>query len=308
MKIVFMGTPYFAIPVLDKISADGHEIVAVYTQPDRTSGRGRKVTMSALKEHAISKNFPVLQPENFQADLSLIPILDDFKADIAVVAAYGILLPSEILGMFPYGCINLHPSLLPKYRGASPVSAAILEAEKVTGITIIQLDSGMDSGPILAQKKTPVGEGTLCNELTEKLFHIGADLIVETISKLAKGIIIPRQQDDENATYTKKLVRKDGLVDWKDGADVIWRKIRAHHPWPGSYTHFNGKNLKIIEAKISENYKSPPGCVSIHDNAVYIGTSDGSLLVSQLQSEGSKITSATDFARGHRDFENSILS
>ncbi|HBF01512.1 MAG TPA: methionyl-tRNA formyltransferase, partial [Dehalococcoidia bacterium] len=125
-----------------------------------------------------------------------------------------------------------------KYRGASPVSAAILEAEKVTGITIIQLDSGMDSGPILAQKKTPVGEGTLCNELTEKLFYIGADLIVETISKLAKGIIIPRKQNDENATYTKKLVRKDGLVDWKDGADVIGRKIRAHHPWPGSYTHF----------------------------------------------------------------------
>ena len=308
MKIVFMGTPYFAIPVLDAISADGHDVVAVYTQPDRTSGRGRKVTMSAVKEHAVSKNFQVLQPGNFQADHSPIPILADFKADMAVVAAYGILLPSEILDMFPYGCINLHPSLLPKYRGASPVSTAILEAEKVTGITIIQLDSGMDSGPILAQKEAPIGEGELCNELTEKLFYIGADLIVETISNLAKGVIKPRQQDNENATYTKKLVRKDGLIDWKDGADVIWRKIKAHHPWPGSYTHFNGKNLKIIEARISENYKLGPGCVSVHDNAVYIGTSDDSLIVTQLQSEGSKITSATDFARGHRDFENSILS
>ena len=307
MKIVFMGTPYFTIPVLDKIASDGHDIVAVYTQPDRTSGRGRKVTMSAVKEYAISKNLEVLQPQNFREDPSQIPLLNNFKADIAVVAAYGIFLPSEILGMLPHGCINLHPSLLPKYRGASPVSTAILESEKVTGTTIIRLDSGMDSGPILAQKKTPIGAEELCNELTEKLFYIGADLIVETISKLEKGIIVPRQQDHENATYTKKLVRQDGLVDWKDGSDVILRKIRAHHPWPGSYTHFNGKNLKIIEARITENYKSPPGCVSIHDNTVYIGTSDGSLLVSQLQSEGSKVTSAADFARGHRDFENSIL-
>ncbi|PZC44133.1 MAG: methionyl-tRNA formyltransferase [Chloroflexi bacterium] len=308
MKIVFMGTPYFAIPVLDKISANGHDIVAVYTQPDRTSGRGRKITMSAVKKHAISKNFQVLQPGNFRGEPSQVHTLDNFKADIAVVAAYGTLLPSEILGMFPHGCINLHPSLLPKYRGASPVSTAILESEKVTGITIMQLDSGMDSGPILAQKETPIGEEDLCNELTEKLFYIGSDLIVETISKLAKGTIVSRQQNHENATYTKKLVRKDGLVDWKEGAEVIWKKIRAHHPWPGSYTHFNGGNLKIIEARISENYKSPPGCVSIHGNAVYVGTSDGSLLLSQIQSEGSKITSATDFARGHRDFENSILS
>ena len=307
MKIVFMGTPYFTIPVLDKISSNGHDIVAVYTQPDRTSGRGRKVTMSAVKEYAISKNLRVLQPQNFRKDLSQIHILDSFKADIAVVAAYGILLPSEILDLLPHGCINLHPSLLPKYRGASPVSTAILESEKVTGTTIMQLDSGIDSGPILAQQETPIGEEELCNELTEKLFYLGADLIVETISKLAKGIIVPRQQDHENATYTKKLVRQDGLVDWKDGADVILRKIRAHHPWPGSYTYFNGKNLKIIEARISENYNLGPGCVSVQDNAVYIGTSDDSLIVSQLQSEGARITSATDFARGHRDFENSIL-
>ena len=153
----------------------------------------------------------------------------------------------------------------------------------------MQLDSGIDSGPILAQQETPIGEEELCNELTEKLFYLGADLIVETISKLAKGIIVPRQQDHENATYTKKLVRQDGLVDWKDGADVILRKIRAHHPWPGSYTYFNGKNLKIIEARISENYNLGPGCVSVQDNAVYIGTSDDSLIVSQLQSEGAKL-------------------
>ena len=201
MKIVFMGTPYFTIPVLDKISSNGHDIVAVYTQPDRTSGRGRKVTMSAVKEYAISKNLRVLQPQNFRKDLSQIHILDSFKADIAVVAAYGILLPSEILDLLPHGCINLHPSLLPKYRGASPVSTAILESEKVTGTTIMQLDSGIDSGPILAQQETPIGEEDLCNKLTEKLFYIGADLIVETISKLAKGIIVPRQQDHENATY-----------------------------------------------------------------------------------------------------------
>ena len=307
MKIVFMGTPHLSIPVLERIVDDGHEILAVYTQPDRTSGRGRRTTISPLKEYSVSKNYLVLQPENFRGNSSEINTLKKFDADIAVVAAYGILLPPEVLSAFRHGCINLHPSLLPKYRGASPVSSAILAGDKYTGVTIIQLDSGMDSGPILSQEKIKLQGDEFCDKLTMDLFMLGSKLVSKTISEFATGDIEIVQQDHDKATFTEKLSRNDGLIDWTKGFNRIWKEIRAYNPWPGSHTKFKGKNLKIIEAKISTEYKSPSGYVSIHRNEVYIGTSDGSLNIKKLQVEGGKIVLASDFARGHKDFENSVL-
>ena len=307
MKIVFMGTPHLSIPVLERIVDDGHEILAVYTQPDRTSGRGRRKAISPLKEYSVSKNYLVLQPENFRSNSSEINTLKKFDADIAVVAAYGILLPPEVLSAFQHGCINLHPSLLPKYRGASPVSSTILAGDKYTGVTIIQLDSGMDSGPILSQEKIKLQGDEFCDKLTMDLFMLGSKLVSKTISEFATGNIEIVQQDHDKATFTEKLSRNDGLIDWTRGFNRIWKEIRAYNPWPGSHTKFKGKNLKIIEAKISTENKSPSGYVSIHRNEVYVGTSDGSLNVKKLQVEGGKIVLASDFARGHKDFENSVL-
>ena len=307
MKIVFMGTPHLSIPVLERIVDDGHEILAVYTQPDRTSGRGRRKAISPLKEYSVSKNYLVLQPENFRSNSSEINTLKKFDADIAVVAAYGILLPPEVLSAFRHGCINLHPSLLPKYRGASPVSSTILAGDKYTGVTIIQLDSGMDSGPILSQEKIKLRGDEFCDKLTMDLFMLGSKLVSKTISEFATGNIEIVQQDHDKATFTEKLSRNDGLIDWTKGFNRIWKEIRAYKPWPGSHTKFKGKNLKIIEAKISTENKSPSGYVSIHRNEVYVGTGDGSLNVKKLQVEGGKIVLASDFARGHKDFENSVL-
>ena len=307
MKIVFMGTPHLSIPVLERIVDDGHEILAVYTQPDRTSGRGRRKAISPLKEYSVSKNYLVLQPENFRSNSSEINTLKKFDADIAVVAAYGILLPPEVLSAFRHGCINLHPSLLPKYRGASPVSSTILAGDKYTGVTIIQLDSGMDSGPILSQEKIKLQGDEFCDKLTMDLFMLGSKLVSKTISEFATGNIEIVQQDHDKATFTEKLSRNDGLIDWTKGFNRIWKEIRAYNPWPGSHTKFKGKNLKIIEAKISTENKSPSGYVSIHRNEVYVGTSDGSLNVNKLQVEGGNIVLASDFARGHKDFENSVL-
>ena len=307
MKIVFMGTPHLCIPVLKRIAEDGHEILAVYTQPDRVAGRGRRKAISSLKEYSLSKNYQVLQPENFRDNSSEINTLKKFDADIAVVAAYGILLPPDVLSAFRHGCINLHPSLLPKYRGASPVSSAILAGDEYTGVTIIQLDSGLDSGPILSQEKIKLQGDEFCDKLTMELFMLGSKLVSKTISEFATGNIKIVQQDHDKATFTGKLSRKDGLIDWTKGSDGIWKEIRAYNPWPGSHTNFNGKNLKIIEAEISTKYKLPSGYVSIHGDEVYIGTSDGSLNVKKLQAEGGKIVVASDFARGHTDFENSVL-
>ena len=307
MKIVFMGTPHLSIPVLERIVDDGHEILAVYTQPDRTSGRGRRKAISPLKEYSVSKNYLVLQPENFRSNSSEINTLKKFDADIAVVAAYGILLPPEVLSAFRHGCINLHPSLLPKYRGASPVSSTILAGDKYTGVTIIQLDSGMDSGPILSQEKIKLQGDEFCDKLTMDLFMLGSKLVSKTISEFATGNIEIVQQDHDKATFTEKLSRNDGLIDWTKGFNRIWKEIRAYNPWPGSHTKFKGKNLKIIEAKISTENKSASGYVSIHRNEVYVGTSDGSLNVKKLQVEGGNIVLASDFARGHKDFENSVL-
>ena len=307
MKIVFMGTPHLSIPVLERIVDDGHEILAVYTQPDRTSGRGRRKAISPLKEYSVSKNYLVLQPENFRGNSSEINTLKKFDADIAVVAAYGILLPPEVLSAFRHGCINLHPSLLPKYRGASPVSSTILAGDKYTGVTIIQLDSGMDSGPILSQEKIKLRGDEFCDKLTMDLFMLGSKLVSKTISEFATGNIEIVQQDHDKATFTEKLSRNDGLIDWTKGFNRIWKEIRAYNPWPGSHTKFKGKNLKIIEAKISTENKSPSGYVSIHRNEVYVGTSDGSLNVKKLQVEGGNIVLASDFARGHKDFENAVL-
>ena len=302
-----MGTPHLSIPVLERIVDDGHEILAVYTQPDRTSGRGRRKAISPLKEYSVSKNYLVLQPENFRGNSSEINTLKKFDADIAVVAAYGILLPPEVLSAFRHGCINLHPSLLPKYRGASPVSSTILAGDKYTGVTIIQLDSGMDSGPILSQEKIKLRGDEFCDKLTMDLFMLGSKLVSKTISEFATGNIEIVQQDHDKATFTEKLSRNDGLIDWTKGFNRIWKEIRAYKPWPGSHTKFKGKNLKIIEAKISTENKSPSGYVSIHRNEVYVGTGDGSLNVKKLQVEGGKIVLASDFARGHKDFENSVL-
>lgn len=301
MKIVFMGTPTFAVPVLQKLLEAGHDVIAVYSQPDRPSGRGNKLTRTPVKQFALDNELEVRQPKSLrsqevQAELaSLLP-------EVIVVAAYGLFLPLPVLELPPLGCLNIHPSLLPKYRGPSPVVTAILNGDNVTGVTIMKLDEGMDSGPILAQREVPIGDYETAPELTERLFGVGADLLIDTLQAWASERIEAHPQDDRQATITSLVKKEDGEIDWNSSPEHITRMIRAYQPWPGTFTHWNGKLLKIFRASATDG-KAPHGrIVSLGDDRLGIGTSDGVLEVTSLQIEGKKAMAVSEFLLGNRDF------
>ena len=311
LKIAFMGTPAFAVPVLGGLLDAGHEAVAVYTQPDKPAGRGRRPAQPPVKEYALARGLPVLQPSSLRSQ-GVQDQLESLAPDVVVVAAYGRFLPPPVLDLPPLGCLNVHPSLLPKYRGPSPVSSAILNGEAVTGVTIIRLDEGMDSGPIVAQTEEPIGVRETAEELTARLFLLGASLLVEVLPRWARADIQARPQDDSQATVTKLLSREDGEIDWGLGAGQIARQVLAYHPWPGTFTRWSGKTLKIMEASmvvLEGEAPSPPGLVvSLADGGLGVATGDGVLAVERLQLQGRQVVSARDFVRGHPEVSGSVLS
>lgn len=308
MRLIFMGTPNYAIPVLDKLVRSGHDIAAVYTQPDRPAGRGRILTPTPVKSHATDLGLETVEARDFSDNSSSLAYMLSFGADAAVVAAYGIMLPGFVINEFPLGMINLHPSLLPKLRGASPVATAILQGYTETGVTIMKIDEGMDTGPILKQKSVRIGANEKCDDLTERLFILGSNLLVDTLGEIQtkKEKILP--QDPSKATVTKRLKREDGEIDWTQSSEQISRAIRAFHPWPGTFTKFGGKRLKILEAGIND--KGPgnldSGEVHCKDN-VKVGTGSGSISLLSIQLEGKTPTNASDFASHTPDFDGAIL-
>ena len=248
LRVVFMGTPDYAIPVLSVLLDESYDVVGVYTRPDRPAGRSTRAVPSEIKRFALDRELPVFQPDSLRRDENARREMASLSPDVVVVAAYGLFLPSEILGLPPLACLNVHPSLLPLYRGPSPVSAAILGGDEIAGVTIIKLDEGMDSGPILAQRETPVGPLETTESLTTRLFDLGSELLTEVLPGWKRGEIRPRPQDDTQATVTGLLTRGDGEIDWSRPAVNIDRQVRAYLPWPGSFTRWSGRLLKIIEA------------------------------------------------------------
>jgi len=304
-----MGTPWFSVPALEYLIINGYEIKAVYTQPDREAGRGRTITSSPVKKKAEEYNLPVEQPENFK-EPAVIEKLVSYKPDLILVFSYSQILPQKVLDIPPMGCINIHPSLLPRHRGASPIISAILAGDKFTGISIIRLVKKLDTGDILMQVQVPVTDYDTAELLTGKMSLISAHMILELLPRLAGNQIIPRPQDETLASYSGQLTKQDGVIDWTLPAIDIRRRIQAYNPWPGCYTTFRGKQLKIVTARLlpETGNVSPGQIVSLPDkNMLGISTGSGILGVTEVQLEGKRLMSADDFIRGQRELAGEIL-
>ena len=312
LRVIFMGTPEFAVPTLVSLLDAGCEIVGVYTQPDRRSGRGRRVTPPPVKQAATERDLPVFQPASLRRDADARQQLASLKPDLILVAAYGLFLPADTLDVPPLGALNIHPSLLPKHRGPSPVATAIIEGNTTTGVTLMQLDEGMDSGPIIAQQETTIGVNETAEDLTVRLFGMGARLLADTLPRWRTGEFAPVPQSEADATITRLLKREYGEIDWTRPADHIARQIRAYHPWPGTFTHWNGKQLKVRQAVLFDNDEDfATGTVLEIDpgigQSIGVVTGDGILLLQRVQPEGRQAMDIGDFRRGYRDFVGSRL-
>lgn len=311
MRIVFMGSSEFSVPSLHRLMESEHTLVAVYTSPDRPAGRGQRLVPPIIKEVAVRRGIPVFQPERLgdQAESERWAAL---SPDIIIVVAYGKLLPRPILNLPPFGCLNIHPSLLPRYRGPSPIAAAILSGDRETGVTLMLLDEGMDTGPILAQKKVSIHPADTTESLGIRLAHAGAELLMESLPHWFARRLQPIPQVESKATYTALITKKDGEIDWRLSAEEIDRQIRAFYPWPGGYTYWEGRILKIIEAvPLSEKVGGTPGTVmalpSRSDIPIGVITGSGVLGLRRIQLEGKRETSSDEFVRGHRGFEGARL-
>jgi methionyl-tRNA formyltransferase len=301
MRIVFMGTPESAVPSLRRLLADGHEIAAIWTQPDKPAGRGKKLHASPVKQFAVENNLTVHQPAKIKNPEAK-ELFASHKTDVAVVVAYGKILPQEFLVAPELGCVNVHFSLLPKYRGAAPVNWAIVNGETETGVTTMKIVEELDAGPVLQQKATPIEDGETAPQLLARLADMGAELISETLSHLREIEAAP--QIDSEATFAPILKREDGLIDWSMEAYAIERRVRGFQPWPNAYTMLKSQRLIICEAKPEwiEQLRFLPGLViEAGRDRFIIACGDGTALrVSELQVEGSRRMSARDFLNGAR--------
>ncbi|MCM1176036.1 MAG: methionyl-tRNA formyltransferase [Blautia sp.] len=313
MKIVYMGTPDFAVGALQALVEAGHEVAAVVTQPDKPKGRGKEMQMTPVKACALRYGIPVFQPAKVKTP-EAVETLRSYGADVFVVAAFGQFLSEEILAMPRYGCINIHASLLPKYRGAAPIQRAILDGERKTGITIMQMDKGIDTGDILLQRVVSIDEKETGDSLHDKLAHEGAELIVEALWKLEAGELVPEKQDDGASCYAKMLDKSMGKIDWQQSAVQIERLVRGLNSWPGAYTSFHGKTLKLWGSEVRNGPQEQDGgrkacaqdgsgCVpgtitAVEKKAFYVQTGAGTLKVTEVQLEGKKRMAVQAFLPG----------
>ncbi len=310
LRVVFMGTPEFAVPSLEHLVLNQYQVVAVYTQPDKTAGRWRSLVSSPVKRAAINWKLPVVQPVSFK-EAEVVAQLASFHPDVMVVAAFGQILPQSVLDIPSYGCINIHPSLLPKFRGASPVAAAILAGSEFTGVSLMLMSSGLDTGPVLARAQISVSAQDTTGSLTAKLSRIAAQLLLEVLPCWLRGELAPKPQDEAEATYSGEFSKKDGEIDWHLSAVELWRRVRAFYPWPGCYTRWQGRQFKIIEAVPlpGERTLEVGQVVALSkEGAVFgVNTGDGVLGILRMQLEGKRVMSAGEFLRGQRQFIGAVL-
>lgn len=300
MRIIFMGTPDFSVPALEALVKGGHQVIAAVTQPDKPKGRGRAVMMTPVKQKALDLGIPVYQPAKVREE-PFLSFIEELKPDAIVVAAFGQILPKRLLMLPPYGCINIHASLLPKYRGAAPIQWAVINGEKESGITTMMMDTGIDTGDMLEREVIPVSDEETGGSLHDKLSAAAGPLILSTLKKAEEGTLVRVAQKDEDSCYAKMLTKDLGNIDWSQSSVSIERLIRGLNPWPSAYTSLNGKTLKIWKAALAEGKEDrEPGQVIRADNdQLLVKTGDGALQILSLQLEGKKQMDAASFLRGY---------
>ncbi len=308
LRIVFMGTPQFAVPSLERLVAEDHRIVGVYTQPDRPAGRSGVPLGSPVKRVAAQHGLPLYQPRSLRRSEEH-DRLRQLKPDLLVVAAYGLILPHQVLDVPRYGGLNVHPSLLPRHRGASPVAGALLAGDKETGVSIMLMDAGMDTGPVVAQRRVSIEPEDNAGTLTDRLAQVGQELLAETIAPWISGAIHPVSQDEAQATYTRLLTKEDSVIDWSTPAEEIARRIRAYAPWPGSATRWGGRRLEVLEAEpiVAEVAGEPGTVVALSPGSAAVVTGVGALALKRVRLEGRRPLSIQEFLRGARSIIGSRL-
>ena len=307
LDLIFCGTPRFAVPALEALVEAGHRIHLVVTQPDRPKGRGLEFVASPVKESARKLNLSIAQPDRIKTNDQFRAQLTALKPDAIIVVGYGRIIPPWMLDLPPLGNINLHASLLPKYRGAAPIQWAIANGETVTGNTTMRIDAGLDTGDILLQQQLPIAQEDTAETIAPALATMGATLLVETLRRLEAGTIQPRKQDDQQSSLAPILKKEDGAVDFSRPASEIYNRLRGFQPWPGAYTKFRGKNLQIWKAHPSET-SAPTGELSVNANRLLAGCGHNtSLELVEIQLEGKKRTSARDFIQGYHPRAGEIL-
>ena len=308
MKIIFMGTPDFAVGTLRSLAEAGHEITLVVSQPDKPKGRGHAMVPTPVKAVAEELGIPVFQPVKIREAKD---VLEKTEADVCVVAAFGQIIPASILHMKKYGCINVHASLLPKYRGAAPIQWAVIDGEKESGVTIMQMDEGLDTGDMLAKAIVPLDEKETGGSLFDKLSEAGGRLCVETLAKLEKGEITPEKQGESPTAYASMLDKKMGNIDWNKSAVVIERLVRGLNPWPSAYTHLDGKTLKIWACDVlpqSASKGESGEILEVTKDAIHVQTGDGILVLREIQLAGKARMDAGAFLRGYKVVPGTVLS
>jgi len=301
LKIIFAGTPEFAAIALMQLIKHGHQVVAVYTQPDRPAGRGRKLMPSPVKQVAVDNNIPVEQPESLKKDPAAIEKLKSYAPDVMIVAAYGLLLPQTVLDIPTYGCLNIHASLLPRWRGAAPIQRAILAGDSETGITIMQMDAGLDTGDMLLKKPLLISDSMNAGELHDQLAALGSKAILETLDAMSTGGLHPEQQDNALATYAKKLDKDEAWINWTQPAQHLDRQIRAFNPWPVAQTRLDDKIMRIRKAQVIDaaTNRTPGTIVNVSTDSIDVACGAGQLRLLDGQLPGGKPMSIKDLLNGH---------
>ncbi|HEY2390513.1 MAG TPA: methionyl-tRNA formyltransferase [Candidatus Angelobacter sp.] len=310
MKLIFCGTPLFAVPTLERLAAAGHELQLVVTQPDRPQGRGMELTAPPVKQSALKLSLPITQPEKIKKNEEFKSQLTALQPDAIIVVGYGRIIPSWMLTLPRFGNINVHASLLPKYRGAAPIQWAIAEGKTVSGVTTMLLNEGLDTGDILLQKELPIQLEDTAVTFAPRLAELGADLLIETLRGLEAKTITPIPQDHSQATLAPILKKEDGLIDFNRTAPEIHNRLRGFQPWPGAYTHFRGKSLKFISARSDDTPSNlAPGELRVGDEKLFVGCGSRTVLqLLQVQPEGKKALTAREFINGYRPTAGERLS
>lgn len=300
MRVVFLGTPDFAVPSLQALLAGGHQVAAVFTQPNRPKGRGNQLAESPVKQAAAALKLPVYQPERIRRPESM-ELLRQFSAELMVVVGYGQIIPQNIIDMPPHGILNVHASLLPKYRGAAPIQWAISNGETETGVTIMQIDAGLDTGDMLLKAGSAIHPDETAPELSARLAPLGADALLRAMDLIESGSVHCEKQNDAEATLAPILKKEDGRVDWRRSASTIYNRLRGFMPWPGSYTTFRGEPLLILAAKRAEVKGILPGVLGVGNRRLLVGCGEGTVLeILELQPAGKKRMPVEAFLNGYK--------
>lgn len=306
MKILFMGTPDFAVPCLDILVSNGFDVCGAVTQPDKPKGRGHKLTPPPVKEYAISKNIPVYQPQTLK-DGEFEKVLDELKPQLIAVVAYGKILPEYILDFPEYGCVNVHGSVLPKYRGAAPIQWAIINGDKTTGVTTQYMKMGVDTGDIIFTDETEILPDETYGELYTRLSQSGAELLLKTVNAIKDGTAPRTEQDESEATHAPMLTKETGHIDWTKSADEVLSLIRGTNPWPMSYAMYGDEMMKVFGVKKGSGFDAPPGKIRIVNKKLEISCGKDSVVVDEIQFKGGKRLTVASYLNGHDIDENIIL-